>query len=246
MKQTLEWQISTVKAIKQETPTVKTFTLGLPHWLQHEAGQHYDIRLTAPDGYQAERSYSIASEPERVGEVDLTVERIEDGEISTYLHDVVVVGDLVEVRGPIGGYFVWEESLGGPLLLVGGGSGVVPLMSMIRHRAAIGSKVPTRLIYSSRTPDEVIYFNELQQLQANDGDLKVFYTLTRAQPPGWTGYSRRIDAQMLAEVSSPLGTMPQTYICGPTLLVEAVANDMVRTGVAASSIRTERFGPSGT
>jgi ferredoxin-NADP reductase len=246
MKQILEWQIATVKAIKQETPTVKTFTLGLPHWLEQRAGQHYDVRLTAPDGYQTERSYSIASEPERTGEVDLTVERIEDGEVSTYLHDVVVVGDRVEVRGPIGGYFVWDESLGGPLLLVGGGSGVVPLMSMIRHRAVTGSKVPTRLLYSSRTPDEVIYYKELQQLQANDGNLRVYYTLTRAQPPGWTGYSRRIDAQMLSEVASPLGAAPKTYVCGPTLLVEAVANEMVRVGVAPGDIRTERFGPTGS
>jgi ferredoxin-NADP reductase len=246
MKQLLQWQIATVKAIKQETPTVKSFTLGLPNWLPHRAGQHYDVRLTAPDGYQTERSYSIASPPEQSDEIDLTVERIEDGEVSAYLHDVVVVGDQLEVRGPIGGYFVWDESLGGPLLLVGGGSGVVPLMSMIRDRAAAGSKVPTRLLYSARTPDEIIYFNELQQLQANDGDLKVYYTLTRAQPPGWTGYSRRIDSQMLAEVSTPLGSALQTYICGPTLLVEAVANEMVRSGVAASHIRTERFGPTGT
>src|SRR5439155_6749409 len=151
MKRTLEWQIATVKSIKQETPTVKTFTLALPDWMQHRAGQHYDVRLIAPDGYQAQRSYSIASEPERAGEIDLTVERLEDGEVSSYMHDVVVEGDRIEVRGPIGGYFVWEASLGGPVFLVAGGSGVVPLMAMIRHRAAAGSHVPTRLLYSSRT-----------------------------------------------------------------------------------------------
>jgi len=246
MKRTLEWQIATVKDIKQETPNVKTFTLTLPNWLQHRAGQHYDIRLTAADGYQTERSYSIASEPERTGEIDITVERIEDGEVSTYLHDVVVVGDQIEVRGPIGGYFVWQASLGGPLLLVAGGSGVVPLMSMLRDRAASGSKVPTSLLYSSRTADDLIYRAELEQLQASDGDLQVYYTLTRAQPPGWTGYSRRIDAQMLSDVASSFGVAPQTYICGPTLLVEAVANGMVQLGVAPSNIRTERFGPSGS
>ncbi len=246
MNQMLEWQIATVKAIKQETPNVKTFTLTLPNRLQHRAGQHYDIRLTAPDGYQTERSYSIASEPERAGEIDLTVERIEDGEVSTYLHDVLVVGDRVEVRGPIGGYFVWQAALGGPLLLVAGGSGVVPLMSMLRDRAASDSKVPTRLLYSSRTADDLIYHAELEQLQANDSDLGVYYTLTRTQPPGWTGYSRRIDSQMLSEVASSFGVAPQTYICGPTLLVEAVANGMVQLGVAPGNIRTERFGPSGS
>ena len=230
MKRTLDWQAATVKAIKQETPNVKTFTLTLPDWLQHRPGQHYDIRLTAPDGYEAERSYSIASEPERVGEIDLTIERLEDGEVSSYMHDVLVVGDQVEVRGPIGGYFVWEAALGGPLLLIAGGSGVVPLMSMIRQRAAAGSHVPTRLLYSSRTPGDVIYHEELEQQQANDDTLRVFYTFTRVQPPGWTGYARRIDTQMLAEVAWPLGKALQTYICGPTLLVEAAANGLVQTG----------------
>jgi ferredoxin-NADP reductase len=246
MKRTLDWQAATVKAIKQETTNVKTFTLALPNWLQHRPGQHYDVRLTAPDGYEAERSYSIASEPERVGEIDLTIERLEDGEVSSYMHDVLVVGDLVEVRGPIGGYFVWEAALGGPLLLIAGGSGVVPLMSMLRQRAAAGSRVPTRLLYSSRTPDDVIYHKELEQQQASDSTLQVLYTFTRVQPPGWTGYARRIDSQMLAEVASPLGKATQTYICGPTLLVEAAADGLVQAGIAPSYIRTERFGPSGT
>jgi ferredoxin-NADP reductase len=245
MKRTLEWQIATVKAIKQETPRVKTFTLALPDWMQHQAGQHYDIRLTAPDGYEAQRSYSIASEPERTGEVDLTVERLEDGEVSLYMHEVLVEGDLIEVRGPIGGYFVWEVQLGGPLLLVAGGSGVVPLMAMIRHRAAAGSNVPTRLLYSSRTPDDTIYMQELERLRASGDGLEVFYTFTRAQPPGWTGYARRIDAQMLAEVAGPLGNAPQVYICGPTLLVETAANGLLQAGIAPGQIRTERFGPSG-
>src|SRR5436190_6519233 len=177
MKRTLEWQIATVKEIKQETPQVKTFTLALPAWLEHRAGQHYDVRLTAPDGYQAQRSYSIASEPERAGEIDLTVERLEDGEVSSYMHDVLIESDMVEVRGPIGGYFVWEAALGGPLLLVAGGSGVVPLMSMIRHRHAAGSEVATHLLYSSRTPEDIIYAQELEQLQSAGNGLVVFHTL---------------------------------------------------------------------
>lgn len=246
MKRLIEWQIATVTAIRQETPRVKSFTLSLPDWLPHRPGQHYDIRLTAPDGYQAQRSYSIASEPERLNQVDLTIERLDDGEVSSYMHDVIVVGDLVEVRGPIGGYFVWEASLGGPLLLVGGGSGVVPLMSMIRQRAAVKSRVLTRLLYSVRTPEDAIYHDELAGLQAADLTLEVFYTYTRSQPPGWTGYSRRIDPRMLAEVAYPLGTIPYIYICGPTPMVEASANGLVQSGISPAGIRTERFGPSGS
>jgi ferredoxin-NADP reductase len=246
MKRTLEWQIATVKAIQQETPRVKTFTLALPDRVGHRPGQHYDLRLTAPDGYRAQRSYSIGSEPERTGEIDLTIERIEDGEVSAYMHDVLVEGDLVEVRGPIGGYFVWEADRGGPLLLVAGGSGVVPLMSMIRHRRAAGSKAPARLLYSSRTPEDIIYAQELDRLQAESSGLKVFHTLTRSQPAGWKGYARRIDSQMLREVAAPLGQAPLVYICGPTLLVEAVAGGLRQSGIAADRIRTERFGPTGT
>jgi ferredoxin-NADP reductase len=224
---------------------VKTLMLMLPEWLPHHAGQHYDLRLTAPDGYQAQRSYSIASPPERVGEIDLTVERLEDGEVSSYLHDVLMVGDQIEVRGPIGGYFVWEAVMGGPLLLVAGGSGLVPLMAMLRHRAAAGSNVPTRLLYSSRTPADVIYREELDALQAAKNGLEIIYTFTRAQPPGWRGYARRIDTPMLREVIQPLGTTPLTYICGPTLLVEAAANGLAELGVPPVQIRTERFGPTG-
>ena len=245
MQRPLEWQIATLKAIKPETPRVKTITLSLPNWTPHRAGQHVDVRLTAPDGYQAQRSYSIASEPERAGEIDLTVERLEDGEVSTYLHDILVTGDRIEVRGPIGGYFVWQASMGGPLLLIAGGSGVVPLMAMIRHRAAAGSTSPTRLLYSSRTPEDVIYAEELDRLGAADTGLEIFHAFTRAQPPGWTGYARRIDSQMLGEVAKPLGNNPQTFICGPTLLVEVAANGLVQIGVQSSQIRTERFGPSG-
>jgi ferredoxin-NADP reductase len=244
MKRPLEWQIATITAIRPETPNVKTFTLTLPQWLPHRAGQHYDIRLTAPDGYQAQRSYSIASAPERTGEIELTVERLEDGEVSSYLHDVLVVGDQIEMRGPIGGYFVWEAGLGGPLLLIAGGSGVVPLMAMLRHRAAASSAVPTRLLYSSRTPADVIYRDELETLQAANSGLAIVHTFTREQPPGWRGYARRIDPPMLREVIGPLGQAPQTYICGPTLLVEGAANGLAQLGVPPAQIRTERFGPS--
>ena len=245
MKQTLEWQIATIKGIKPETTNVKSFTLALPAWMRHRAGQHYDIRLTAEDGYQTQRSYSIASEPEREGEVDITVERINDGEVSTYLHDVLIPGDRIEVRGPIGGYFVWEAMRDEPLLLIAGGSGVVPLMSMIRHRAAAGAKNPTSLLYSSRSFEDVIYYNELEKLRSANNGLQVFHTLTRSQPPDWKGYSRRIDQDILKEVAQPLGRSAQVFICGPTLLVEAAANALVKIGIDSNRVRTERFGPTG-
>jgi len=245
MKRPLDWQIATVSAIKPETANVKTLTLALPAWLPHRAGQHYDVRLTAPDGYQAQRSYSIASAPERGGEIDLTVERLENGEVSSYLHDVLVVGDQIEVRGPIGGYFVWEVGLGGPVLLVAGGSGIVPLMAMLRHRTAAGATIPIRLLYSSRTPADVIYRDELETLRAANNGLEVFHTFTRAQPPGWRGYARRIDTPMLREVIQALGQALLTYICGPTLLVEKAANGLAQLGVPPRQIRTERFGPTG-
>jgi ferredoxin-NADP reductase len=245
MKQTLDWQIASVKDIKPETANVKSFTLTLPHWMRHRAGQHYDIRLTAADGYQAQRSYSIASEPEREGEVEIAVELIQDGEVSTYLHEVLVPGDRLEVRGPIGGYFVWEATMTEPLLLIAGGSGVVPLMSMIRHRAAVGAQNPAALLYSSRTFEDIIYYNELEKLRANRSGPQVFHTLTRSQPPGWKGYARRIDPEMLREVTQPLGKSVQIFICGPTLLVESVANSLVKIGIDSHQIRTERFGPTG-
>jgi ferredoxin-NADP reductase len=245
MKRTLEWQIGTLLSIRDETARVKTFRFSLPDWQVHRPGQHYDLRLTAPDGYQAQRSYSIASPPEEVGQVDLSVELIEDGEVSSYMHEVLVPGDMMEMRGPIGGYFVWETDLGGPLLLIGGGSGVVPLMAMIRHRAAADSRVPARLLYSVRSPADVIYEAELGRLAAAHDGLEVIYTYTRAAPPGWTGYSRRIDAAMVGEVLSPLGGEARVYICGPTLLVENAANCLVQLGLPAGQIRTERFGPTG-
>jgi ferredoxin-NADP reductase len=245
MKQTLNWQIAAVKDIKTETENVKSFTLILPAWMRHRAGQHYDIRLTAEDGYQAQRSYSIASEPERENEVDITVERIDDGEVSTYLHDVLVPGDRIEARGPIGGYFVWEATMDDPLLLIAGGSGVVPLMSMIRHRAAAGAQNPTSLLYSSRNFEDIIYYSELEKLHSSNHGAQVFHTLTRSQPPDWRGYARRIDQEMLKEVAQPLGRSVQVFICGPTLLVEAAANALVKIGIRSNQIRTERFGPTG-
>ncbi|HSL45787.1 MAG TPA: ferredoxin reductase [Anaerolineales bacterium] len=245
MKPTINWQITTIKDIKPETAHVKSFTLILPQWMRHRAGQHYDIRLTAEDGYQAQRSYSIASEPEREGEIDITVERIEDGEISAYLHDVAIPGDRIEVRGPIGGYFVWEATMEEPLLLIAGGSGVVPLMSMLRHRAAAGAQNPTSLLYSSRNFEDIIYYEELERLRAANHGAQIFHTLTRSQPPGWKGYARRIDPEMLKEVAQPLGRSLQAFICGPTLLVEAAANALVKVGVKSDQIRTERFGPTG-
>jgi ferredoxin-NADP reductase len=242
----LEWQIATVKSIRRETPKAKTITLRLPDWVRHKPGQHYDVRLTAPDGYQAQRSYSIASEPERTGEIDLTVERIEDGEVSSYMHDVLIIGDQIEVRGPIGGYFVWEANGMEPILLVAGGSGIVPLMSMIRHRAAAGSTTPARLLYSSRTSEDVVYADELLRLQNSRDGLGIFHTFTRRAPTGWTGYVRRIDAPMLSEVAGPLGNNVQACVCGPTLMVEAVANGLLQIGFAPNQIRTERFGPTGS
>jgi ferredoxin-NADP reductase len=241
----LEWQIATVVKVKVETYNVKTFTLAVPNWTPHKAGQHYDVRLTAPDGYQAQRSYSIASNPEQKGQIDLTVERLEDGEVSTYLHDVLIVGDQVELRGPIGGYFVWENSMGGPLLLVAGGSGIVPLMAMLRHRKAVGSKVPVRLLYSSRTYGDIIYRDELDKLAEDGSGLEVFHTLTREQPAGWNGFNRRIDVAMLQEVVRPFGNTLIAYICGPTALVEGVANGLVAQGIPPLQVRTERFGPTG-
>jgi ferredoxin-NADP reductase len=242
----IDWQLATVESVRDETPTVRSFTLGLPDWSGHRAGQHVDLRLTAADGYSVERSYSIASEPERTGEVDITVEKIPGGEVSPFLHEVVVPGDRLEVRGPIGGYFVWEAALGGPLLLVAGGSGVVPLMAMARHRARAGSSIPARLLFSSRGPDEVIYRDELARLVAAGDGFDVAYTLTRHQPPGWAGYARRVDERMLAEVLEPLGPSTRAFACGPTALVETVANGLVRLGLPPDRIRTERFGPTGT
>ncbi len=240
----LSWRLADVQEIVDETPRTKTLVLRVPEWAGHRPGQHVDVRLTAEDGYQAERSYSIASAPD--GErVELTIEMLEDGEVSTYLAGELRPGDQLELRGPIGGYFTWEIADGGPLLLVGGGSGVVPLMAMIRQRAVLHSDVPARLLYSSRSWDEVIYREELTLLDNADPALEVTHTLTRAQPLGWTGYQRRIDMAMLREVAWSPADRPLVYVCGPTRLVETVASTLVTLGHAPERIKTERFGPTG-
>ena len=231
--------------IRPETTRTKSVTLALPNWIGHRAGQHVDVRLTAEDGYQAERSYSIASPPEEAPRLTLTVERIDDGEVSPYVTEDLRVGDKLELRGPIGGYFVWEAAMGGPLLLVAGGSGIVPLMAMLRHRAAVGSAVATRLLYSSRTYDEIIYRDELDHLMKSSPMLEVAQTLTRVQPIGWTGYAHRIDTQMLREVAWPTDQHPLVFICGPTPFVETAAASLVTLGHEPAHIKTERFGPTG-
>jgi ferredoxin-NADP reductase len=238
------WRLADVAEVVPETLRTKSLVLEVPDWEGHKAGQHVDVRLTAPDGYQAQRSYSIASAPEDERLV-LTVERLDDGEVSPYLTDVLMAGDKLELRGPIGGYFTWEARDGGPLLLIGGGSGVVPLMAMIRHRAAAGSEVPARLLYSSRSYEEIIYRKELENLVARDSLLEVIHTLTRSRPEGWSGYDRRIDAEMLKEVAWPSDKSPLTFVCGPTPLVEAVGSALVGLGHDPARVKTERFGATG-
>jgi ferredoxin-NADP reductase len=227
-----------------ETPRVRTVVLDVPGWAGHRPGQHVDVRLTAEDGYEARRRYSVASAP-GLDRVALTVERIDDGEVSSYLVDDLTPGDRFELRGPIGGHFVWDGEEGGPLLLVGAGSGVVPLMSMLRHHAASGSQVPARLLFSSRSLGDVIYREELDRLAAADNAVDVFHTLTRAQPPGWQGYARRIDAELVSEVAWPAGAQAAAFVCGPNGFVEIAARLLVELGYSPSRVRTERFGPSG-
>src|SRR5947209_18746343 len=241
----LTWQLGEVVATQPETARTKSITLALPTWMGHRAGQHVDVRLTAEDGYQAERSYSIASPPEEQPRVTLTVERLDDGEVSPYLTNELRVGDKLELRGPIGGYFVWEERLGGPLLLIAGGSGIVPLMAMVRHRRAVGSSIPARLLVSSRTSEDIIYRDELEREAEVGIALEVIHTLTRTQPPGWTGYSRRIDAGLLRDIAWPVEQHPLAYICGPTPFVGTAATDLLPLGYEPARIKTERFGPTG-
>jgi ferredoxin-NADP reductase len=236
----LTWQVATVAEVVDETPRVRTIVLDVPDWPGHRAGQHLDIRLTAEDGYRAEREYSIASAP---GEpVAITVERLDDGEVSPYLTEELRPGDGLELRGPIGGYFVWDAKDGGPLLLVAGGSGIVPLRAMVRHRRLSGSDVPTRLLYSSRTLEDVIYRAELEELA--DG-IEVVQTLTREQPPGWTGHDRRIDAALLRQVAWPAEDGALAFVCGPTSFVETVASGLVGLGHPPARVKTERFGATG-
>jgi ferredoxin-NADP reductase len=240
----LSWQLATVRELIDETTNVRSIVLEAPAWQGHRAGQHVDIRLTAEDGYQAQRSYSIASAPEDK-ELVLTVERLDDGEVSPYLVNELRPGDGLELRGPIGGYFVWEQRLGGPLLLIGGGSGVVPLRAMLRHHRAVGSTTPVRLLYSARRLDDVIYRDELTNLDAGD-TVDVRFTLTREQPEGWTGYAGRIDRQLLEDVAWPPSGGQLAYVCGPTGFVETAASMLVDLGHDPARIRTERFGATGT
>jgi ferredoxin-NADP reductase len=240
----LSWRLAEVLEVRPETGRVVTLALEVPDWDGHLPGQHVDVRLTAEDGYRAERAYSIASAPDG-GRIELAVERLEDGEVSPYLAGELRAGDRLELRGPVGGYFVWEPGRGGPLLLVAGGSGVAPLMAMVRHRAAAGSQVPARLLYSSRTLEDVIFREELERLAGAGDGLTVTHALTRAQPGGWAGYARRIDAVMLEEVGWRPGERPLIYVCGPTRLVEAVAGDLVALGHDPARVKTERFGPTG-
>jgi ferredoxin-NADP reductase len=238
------WLAAEIAAVTRETPNVRTLELHAPDWPGHRAGQHLDVRLTAEDGYQAQRSYSIASAPGE--ELALTVERLDDGEVSPYLVDEAREGDMLELRGPIGGYFVWDGDEPEPILLVAGGSGIVPLMAMARHRTQRGSAAPMRLILSSRTIEDVIYRDELDRL-ANEGDgFEVVHTLTREQPPGWTGYARRIDSRLLAEVAFPAVESPHVYVCGSTRFVDAAADGLIEVGYEPGWIRTERFGATGS
>ena len=238
------WRLAEVIEVLAETPRTKSLVLEVPEWEGHKAGQHVDVRLTAEDGYQAQRSYSIASAPEDQ-RLMLAVDRLDDGEVSPYLTDVLMAGDKLELRGPIGGYFAWEEGEGGPLFLVGGGSGVAPLMAMIRHRAAAGSDVATRLLYSSRSYEEIIFHEELETFTSREGALEVIHTLTRSRPEGWSGYHRRIDAEMLGEVAWSPDDNPLAFVCGPTSFVEGAADALVRLGHDPARVKTERFGPTG-
>jgi ferredoxin-NADP reductase len=240
LRRRLSWQVATVSDLVQETPSVRTIALQLPDWPGHRAGQHLDVRLTAEDGYVAERSYSIASAPgERVA---ITVERLEDGEVSPYLTEELRAGDRFEVRGPIGGYFVWDGQDDGRLMLVAGGSGIVPLRSILRHHHRIASTVPARLLYSARTLQDVIYRDELDQYS---GGVTVTYTLTRQQPADWGGRTGRVNEAMLAQLAWPASQHPLAFVCGPTAFVETVAAALVTLGYPAQHVKTERFGATG-
>ncbi|MGH3019953.1 MAG: ferredoxin reductase [Gaiellaceae bacterium] len=237
------WRLAELVEHVPETPRTATLLLDVPGWTGHRAGQHVDVRLTAEDGYQAQRSYSIASPPEDE-RLALTVERLEDGEVSPFLVDELRAGDRFELRGPIGGYFVWEAG-SGPLLLAAGGSGIVPLMAMLRHREAAGSDERARLLYSARSLDDVIYREELARLSAGNGGPDIAYTLTRERPAGWTGFDRRVDGAMLAEVFGPADPAATAFVCGPTRFVETVADALVALGHDPVRVKTERFGPTG-
>jgi ferredoxin-NADP reductase len=243
VRRRLNWQAGTVEGLVAETPRTRSICLDVPGWSPHRAGQHVDVRLTAEDGYQTQRSYSIASAPED-DLLMLTVERLDDGEVSPFLVDELRTGDELELRGPVGGYFVWDAAGGGPLLLVAGGSGVVPFRAMLRHHRASRSAVPVRLLYSARSLGDVVYRDELTRL-AGSGEIDVRFTLTREQPAGWRGYRCRIDQELLAEVAWPPTDQPRVYVCGPTDFVETAATALVALGHEPGRIRLERFGGTG-
>ena len=238
----LTWRVATVDRLQPETPTASTLILAVPDWPGHLAGQHVDVRLTAEDGYQAERSYSIASAPED-SHLALTVVRFDDGEVSPYLTNELHPGDQLELRGPIGGYFTWEAADGGPLLLLAGGSGLVPLMAMLRHRAAAKSAAEATVLVSARSWQDALYRDELATY--DEHGVTVRYTLTREQPPGWSGWTGRVNVDMLRQLGADPGAQLQVFVCGPTGFVEHVADLLVQLGYDPHQIKTERFGPTG-
>jgi ferredoxin-NADP reductase len=240
-----DWQVATATLFRKETARVSSITFDVPAWAGHVAGQHVDIRLTADNGYQAQRSYSIASPAGCAPHIELTVERIGDGEVSLFLTEELHGGDAIELRGPIGGYFTWDPATSSPLMLIAGGSGVVPLMSMLRTRYQRGSKIPATLLYSSRSAEEIIYRDELDRLVANRDGFFLVHTLTRGAPAGWEGHTRRVDRAMLAECGFQPAKQPRIFVCGPTAFVETVADQLVGLGHGESAIKTERFGPTG-
>jgi len=244
LRSRIEWQIGRVQAIVAETSRVKSIVLQHTRRPGHRPGQHVDIRLTADGGYRAERSYSIASPPaEHL--ITLTVERIEDGEVSSYLLDELQIGDPLEFRGPIGGHFIWNQAANRPLCLVAGGSGITPLMAMLRHRRASRDPIPASLIYSVRSLDDIIYRDELDAMTDGDADLRLVYALTRACPGNWSGHRGRIDQLLLAESSFAREENPLFFVCGPTGFVESISSKLVKLGFDPLAIKTERFGPSG-
>ena len=241
------WQIATVSSISDESPRVKLFKLELPDAVKFRAGQFYDIRLTAPDGYQAQRSYSITSSPDDLSSIELAIELISDGEVSSYFHEAVEIGDQIEVRGPIGGHFTWNPSLPKPVIFIGGGSGIAPIISMLRHRHSSGSHTPALLLFSVRSHADILFREELEKMSQDDPNLKLIVTLTRGAPPSWGGESRRIDREMIdyaIEILAGPNNLPdRVYVCGGSNFVEAVGNLLLDTGMGFRSIRTERFGP---
>jgi len=240
-----EWQLATVSAIRDETPSVRTIAFSLSQWTGHLAGQHVDVRLTTDDGYQAERSYSIASPSGRTALIEITVERIADGEVSPFLTAQLALGDTIELRGPLGGYFTWRPDNPAPLMLVAGGSGIVPLMSMLRTRTNAANRPPARLLYSSRQFEEIIYRSELDRLVTTNDEFSLTTALTRGAPANWSGETRRVDGEMLAKYTFPAAQAPHNFVCGPTSFVETVADRLVALGHQGSAIKTERFGPTG-